>query len=190
MKISSISSIENSKVFCEKFFKDSSPFISFDFFKYLEKTGCTNFNVGWEPEHLIIENNRKNLGFIPNFRKQNSNGEYVFDHVFANAHHQIGKNYYPKYLSAIPFTPVTKNKIIYGEKEINTKQLVMLLKKHCVEKKISSFHFNFINKKNSEALDNEGFYQRTGIQYYWYNKNYKNFNCFLNNLKSKKKKIL
>ena len=90
MKIFTISSIENSKFFCEKVFKDSSPFISYDFFKYLEKTGCTNSNTGWEPEHIIIESNKKNIGFIPNFRKQNSNGEYIFDHVFANAHHQIG----------------------------------------------------------------------------------------------------
>ena len=61
MKISTISSIENNKIFCEKFFKDSSPFISYDFFKYLEKTGCTNSNTGWEPEHIIIENNKKTL---------------------------------------------------------------------------------------------------------------------------------
>ncbi|MAI30016.1 MAG: hypothetical protein CBC84_002715 [Pelagibacteraceae bacterium TMED124] len=188
MKISTISSIEDSKTFCEKFFEDSSPFISFEFFKCLERTGCTNFDTGWEPEHLIIENNRKSIGFIPNFRKQNSNGEYIFDHVFANAHHQIGTNYYPKYLSAIPFTPVTKNKIIYSEKEIDTKQLSEVLKKYCTEKKISSFHFNFIDKKKSELLDTHGFYQRTGIQYYWYNRNYENFSCFLKNLKTKKRK--
>ena len=76
MKISTISSIENNKIFCEKFFKDSSPFISYDFFKYLEKTGCTNSDTGWEPEHIIVESNKKIIGFIPNFRKKNSNGEY------------------------------------------------------------------------------------------------------------------
>ena len=188
MKISAISSIENIKNYCKKFFKDTSPFISYDFFKYLEKTGCTNSDTGWEPEHIIVENNKKVIGFIPNFRKQNSNGEYIFDHVFANAHHQIGINYYPKYLSAIPFTPVTKRNIIYGEKEITIKQLTELLKNHCIEKKISSFHFNFIDKKNSDILNFEGFYQRIGIQYYWYNKSYENFSCFLDNLKTKKRK--
>ena len=188
MKISAISSIENIKDYCKKFFKDASPFISYDFFKYLEKTGCTNADTGWEPEHIIVENNKKIIGFIPNFRKQNSNGEYIFDHVFANAHHQIGINYYPKYLSAIPFTPVTKTNIIYGEKEITIKQLTELLKNHCIEKKISSFHFNFIEKKNSDLLNLEDFYQRTGIQYYWYNKSYENFSCFLDNLKTKKRK--
>ena len=116
MKISTVTSIENSKVFCEKFFKDSSPFISFDFFKYLEKSGCTNTSTGWEPEHILIESNKKKIAFIPNFKKNNSNGEYIFDHVFANAYHQIGKNYYPKYLSAIPFTPV-KKKILSMAKE-------------------------------------------------------------------------
>ena len=188
MKIFTISSIENSKIFCEKYFKDSSPFISYDFFKYLEKTGCTNFITGWEPEHIIIKSNKKEIGFIPNFKKQNSNGEYIFDHVFANAHHHIGINYYPKYLSAIPFTPVSKKNIIYGEKEINTKQLAELLKNHCIEKKISSFHFNFIDKKNSDTLNSEDFYQRIGIQYYWYNRYYKSFECFLDSLKTKKRK--
>ena len=188
MKISTISSIEKNKNFCEKFFKDSSPFVSYDFFKYLEKTGCTNSNSGWEPEHIIIHDNGEKIGFIPNFKKQNSNGEYIFDHVFANAYHQIGINYYPKYLSAIPFTPVPKEKIFYGEKELNTTQLTDLLKKYCLEKKISSFHFNFIDKKNSELLNKEDFYQRLGIQYYWYNKSYKNFNCFLDELKTKKRK--
>ena len=60
MKISTVSSIENIKVFCEKYFRDSSPFISYDFFKYLEKSGCTNTITGWEPEHILIENNTKN----------------------------------------------------------------------------------------------------------------------------------
>ncbi len=188
MKISTVSSIENSKVFCEKFFKDLSPFISYDFFKYLEKSGCTNTNTGWEPEHIIVESNKKNIAFIPNYKKNNSNGEYIFDHVFANAYHQIGKKYYPKYLSAIPFTPVTKKNIFYGEKEIDIKQLTELLKNHCIEKEISSFHFNFIDKKNSDILDSEGFYQRIGIQYYWYNKCYENFSSFLDNLKRKKRK--
>ena len=98
------------KIFVKKFLE----FITIYFiriFKYLEKTGCTNFNSGWEPEHLIIKNNNENIGFIPNFKKQNSNGEYIFDHVFANAYHQIGVNY-PKYLSGIPFTPVPKEKNI------------------------------------------------------------------------------
>ncbi|MAZ46154.1 MAG: hypothetical protein CMM98_01055 [Rickettsiales bacterium] len=188
MKISTISSIEDSKDFCKKFFNDSSPFISFDFFKYLEKTGCTDLNTGWEPDHIIIKNNNKEIAFIPNFKKQNSNGEYIFDHVFANAHHQIGINYYPKYLSAIPFTPVSKKKIFYGEKEINTKKLTDLIKKYCIEKKISSFHFNFIDKENSNLLNTENFFQRLGVQYYWYNKNYKTFDCFLDNLKTKKRK--
>ena len=188
MKISTISTIENNKSFCKKFFTDSSPFISYDFFKYLEKTGCTNIYSGWEPEHIIIKNNTEDIGFIPNFKKQNSNGEYIFDHVFANAYHQVGENYYPKYLSAIPFTPVPKEKIFYGEKKINISQLTKLIKKHCIEKKISSFHFNFIDKKNSELLNKESFYQRLGIQYYWYNKSYENFSCFLDKLKTKKRK--
>ena len=119
MKISTISSITKSENFCKQFFNDISPFISFDFFEKLELSGSTNFDSGWIPEHLILEEKNKIVGFIPNFRKLNSNGEYVFDHIFANAYNHIDQKYYPKYLSAIPFTPVTKQRFIYGEKNMD-----------------------------------------------------------------------
>ena len=187
MKISTISSITKSENFCKQFFNDISPFISFDFFEKLELSASTNLNSGWIPEHLILEEKNKIVGFIPNFRKLNSNGEYVFDHIFANAYNHIGQKYYPKYLSAIPFTPVTKQRFIYGEKNMD-KLLYQDLINFFKKKNVSSFHVNFLQKKSSEVLKKYGFTQRVGIQYYWRNKSYTSFDCFLNNLKSKKKK--
>ena len=122
MKISTVTSIDRVQDFCKENFHDNNPFISYDFFKLLERSECTNLVTGWIPQHIILEE-EKIIGFIPNFKKLNSNGEYVFDHIFANAYHQLGLNYYPKFLSAIPFTPVNKQGFIYGKKNFNKKNI-------------------------------------------------------------------
>ena len=113
MQFSTVSTIKDLKSFCSKNLKDEPPFINFDFFYYLEITNCTGKHAGWVPEHIIIKENNSIIGVIPNFRKFNSYGEYVFDQIFENAHHQLGFEYYPKYLSAIPFTPVTRKRFFY-----------------------------------------------------------------------------
>ena len=188
MKFKTISSILEIKDFCKRSFSDITPFINFEFFLDLEQSNCTNKETGWIPEHIVVEQNNTIIALIPNYKKSNSNGEYVFDHIFANAHHQLGLNYFPKYLSAIPFTPVSREKFIYQDKEINKKELISNLLFFFEEKKISSFHINFINKVNSDLLNNLGLDQRLGIQYFWYNKSYKNFENFLSSLKRKKRK--
>ena len=188
MKIRTISSINELKEFCEKSFHDKPPFINFDFFINLEKTKCTYQKSGWIPEHIVIEKKKSIIAIIPNFKKFNSNGEYVFDHIFANAHHQLGINYFPKYLSAIPFTPVSREKFIYPKEKIDNEELLNNLKDFLMKKEISSFHINFINKKNSNLLNTYGFTQRLGIQYFWYNHLYKDFNDYLSKLKRNKRK--
>ena len=189
MKIFTISSIEEVKLFCKKNFFDISPFISYEFFRELETSKCTSQNNGWSPEHLVIKNKDVLVGIIPNFKKNNSNGEYVFDHIFANAYSQIGKNYYPKYLSAIPFTPVKRNKFFYTDKsKISLENISKNLISFFLKNKISSFHINFIDKNMSDKLNQQKFSQRLGMQYYWYNESYNTFDCFLSSLKRTKRK--
>ena len=189
MEIVAISSIEEIKLFCKKNFFDISPFISYEFFRELETSKCTSQGNGWSPEHLVIKSNDVLIGIIPNFKKNNSNGEYVFDHIFANAYNQIGKKYYPKYLSAIPFTPVKRNKFLYTDNsEISLKNISKHLISFFSKKGISSFHINFIDKIISDELNKQNFSQRLGMQYYWYNKSYKTFDCFLSSLKRTKRK--
>ena len=113
MQINTVDSINQIKKFCSENFTDKNPFISYDFFELLEKTHCTVNVKGWIPEHIIIKDKNKLVGLIPNFRKLNSYGEFVFDQIFENAFYQIGKNYFPKFLSTIPFTPVTRNNFLY-----------------------------------------------------------------------------
>lgn len=188
MNLNTVPSIEEIKKFCTANFIDESPFIDFDFFKKLETTKCTTLETGWIPEHIIIKEKTKLKGIIPNYRKLNSNGEYVFDHIFANAYNQLGIKYFPKFLSAIPFTPVNRNKFYYGSEEFDLEVLSKSIIDLLLKKKIPSFHINFLEKNISNKLKEYNFIQRLGIQYYWYNNSYKSFECFLSSLKRKKRK--
>ena len=188
MKISTISSIEQIKAFCKTNLNDKSPFINYEFYKTLEITQCTNIETGWIPEHIVLKNNGELKGVIPNFRKLNSNGEYVFDHIFTNAYNQLGIKYFPKYLSATPFTPVKREKFVFGNEKFDLSILSKLIFELLIRKKIPSFHINFIEKNVSDELKKFKFMQRLGIQYYWYNRSYKTFECFLSSLKRKKRK--
>ena len=188
MKISTVSSIEQIKAFCRSNLNDKSPFIDYEFYKTLETSQCTNAETGWMPEHIVIKSINKVIGVIPNFRKFNSNGEYVFDHVFINAYNQIGLKYFPKYLSATPFTPVKREKFIFGNKKVDLKVLSELIFELLLIKKIPSFHINFLEQNVSNDLKKLKFLQRIGIQYYWYNRSYKTFECFLTSLKRTKRK--
>jgi predicted N-acyltransferase len=187
MQINTVDSINQVKKFCNENFRDKNPFISYEFFELLEKTNCTVKSKGWIPEHIIIKDKNKLIGLIPNFRKLNSYGEFVFDQIFENAFYQIGKDYFPKFLSAIPFTPVTRNNFLYHSHEVNDAELFSKLKVFLQKKKISSFHINFIDKIISTKLK-KYFHQRVGIQYHWKNNKYKSFDHFLSHLKSRKKK--
>jgi hypothetical protein len=156
----------------------------------MEKTKCTNFNSGWLPEHIIIKDKKEIIGFIPNFKKLNSFGEYVFDQIFENAYHQTNSEYFPKFLSATPFTPVTRAKFVYSSKRLDNQKILNLLIKFLKKREISSFHANFINFETSNFLEKHDFYKRVGIQYHWKNRSFKDFNDFLNSLKSRKKKSI
>ena len=188
MNLSTVSSIEEIKNFCKKNLNDYSPFIDYEFYKRLETSKCTSLETGWVPEHIVIKKQNKLAGVIPNYRKFNSNGEYVFDHIFVNAYNQLGLQYFPKYLSATPFTPVKRKNFFYSDRKIDLNTLSQSIVEFLLQKKIPSFHINFIEKEISNKLKENGFLQRLGIQYYWYNNSYKTFDCFLSSLKRKKRK--
>ena len=184
-QIKSISDINKSK--WQNLIKETNPFLSYDFFYAMEKSGCTSVSSGWEPNHFIIKSNESIVGLIPNFKKNNSYGEYIFDQSWANAYASIGIRYYPKFLSAIPFTPINSNKFFF-DKNIENKFILQKLKEHLEKENISSCHFNFINKEQSCLLNNKDFLTRKGIQYHWHNNNYHSFDDFLDSFKARKKK--
>ena len=90
----------------------NSPFLNINFFKALEESKSIGENTGWVSFPIVAKNNNKIVGFMPIFLKEHSYGEYVFDHSWADAFQQHGLNYYPKMISAIPFTPLTGQRLV------------------------------------------------------------------------------
>ena len=169
------------------------PFLQYEFLYALEKSNSANSKTGWQPYHYIEQENDKIIALCPLYIKNHSFGEYIFDHSWADAYHRYGINYYPKLQSAIPFTPVTGDRIVLNKsvKDKRAKQVQVINNMIEEAKKInvSSLHFNFINDaSNWNGIDN--IMVRSGIQFHWNNNEYKNFNDFLNDLSSRKRKII
>ena len=169
------------------------PFLQYEFLYALEKSNSANSKTGWQPYHYIEQENDKIIALCPLYIKNHSFGEYIFDHSWADAYHRYGINYYPKLQSAIPFTPVTGHRIVINKsvKDKKGKQVQVINNMIEEAKKInvSSLHFNFVNDaSNWNEINN--IMVRSGIQFHWKNNEYKNFNDFLNDLSSRKRKII
>ena len=168
------------------------PFIQYEFLFALEesKSACTQ--TGWKPHHYIEYNeNSEIIAICPLYLKNHSYGEYIFDHAWADAYHRHGLNYYPKLQSAIPFTPVTGDRIFINKKIKNKKnkkkEIVNSIIKEAKRLNVSSAHFNFIKNPNEWDAE-ETIMIREGIQFHWQNNNYKSFDDFLSTLSSRKRK--
>jgi len=184
---------------CANFIDDNrnigNPFLSHEFFSCLEESGSVSKETGWISQHILLfEEGNSLIGILPNYLKNHSWGEYIFDQVFANAWENAGGKYYPKLLSAIPFSPVAGERFLikkgYSRKFVIEKLLDALedLKKFY---KVSSAHINFINKPQLKiALKNKFWFERNNIQFHWRNQNYENFEHFLSKLSSSKRKTI
>ena len=162
-----------------------SPFINYDFLSALEQSHCVSKITGWQPKHLASFSNEKLNGFMPLYLKDNSQGEFVFDHSWSYALNRTGRNYYPKLVSAIPFTPCETEKII-GEK-INSlfiNEVVDLMNSENIE----TWHILFPDEMLKDDLQKNNFIERNGYKFVWKNKNYSNFDDYLSIFKSRQRK--
>ena len=171
------------------------PFTSYDFLNSLEMSESVTAKTGWNPQHIIIKNNTGNIiGASPNYLKMHSYGEYIFDHAWANAFENAGGQYYPKLLSAIPFTPATGPRILIDPKNSdNNKIFELIIKMFEVivqNNNLSSAHINFITDNLNKKLNNEKWIKRKGLQFHWHNRDYSSFDDFLSKLKSSKRKAI
>ena len=151
--------------------------------------------TGWNPQHIIIKNNTGNIiGASPNYLKMHSYGEYIFDHAWANAFENAGGQYYPKLLSAIPFTPATGPRILIDPKNSDNNKIFQLIIKMfeviVQNNNLSSAHINFITDNLNKKLNNEKWIKRKGLQFHWHNRDYNSFDDFLSKLKSSKRKAI
>ncbi|MBL6686691.1 MAG: N-acetyltransferase [Pseudomonadales bacterium] len=174
--------------FAEKEGVPRDPFLSYAFLSALEESGSVSNEVGWMPYHLLLENEDQSpLGVMPLYVKGHSQGEYIFDYSWADALERAGGRYYPKLLSAIPFTPVTGRRIL-AETSEQEQALVMGAAQMAEELNISSVHVNFLDEHAWRRRGDEGWLLRTHKQYHWQNQDYGSFDDFLSCLSSKKRK--
>jgi len=165
----------------------SSSFLSYEFHNALESSGSVGKKSGWIPFPIIAKADRNIVGFMPIYLKEHSYGEYVFDWSWAEAFHKSGLNYYPKMISAVPFSPITGNRVIAKDLDIK-KMMIKSLEKILLDHKISSCHILFPNQQDAELFKEMGWLQREGVQFRWENKDYDSFEKFLSNLSHNKRK--
>ncbi|MDC1111883.1 GNAT family N-acetyltransferase [Alphaproteobacteria bacterium] len=171
------------------------PFTSYEFLNSLETSNSVSTKTGWTPKHILVKNAANNLiGASPNYLKMHSYGEYIFDHSWANAFQNAGGQYYPKLLSAIPFTPATGPRILLSPQKNNNDEILKLIigtyEQLVKNNNLSSAHINFITKQLSDTLNKRNWIKRKGLQFHWYNKKYHSFDDFLDKLKSTKRKAI
>ena len=168
-----------------------SPFLNYDFLSALEKYDCVGEATGWIPMHLRIDDESGIAGFMPLYLKYNSYGELVFDWSWADAFHQQNIPYYPKLVSAIPYTPVTGPRLLTRADLERTKLISFIsewLQNFLAEKGFSSFHCLFAEIDEIESFQQQGMVRRLGCQFHWRNNNYESFEHFLSFFASRKRK--
>jgi len=174
-----------------------NPFISYDFLNSLEISRSVGQGTGWAPRHLLVrEGTGQILACMPLYLKGNSHGEYIFDWAWAEAFERAGGQYYPKLLSAVPFTPVTAPKLLIADavpqalRSTLHHHIAQTLVQLCKQAHLSSIHVNFVSQDEAKGLDEFGFLHRLGIQFHWPNDNYATFDDFLGRLTSRKRKAI
>ena len=175
----------------EQAFSSGYPFLKQRFLQGLESSGSTNGDSGWQNCHLALFDDEKSIAMAPGFLKSHSYGEYVFDWSWADAWHRSGLDYYPKLVTAIPFTPATGPRIWT---EANTSDalpsFINAVTDWCESEKISSWHILFPEEETSSALSELGLVQRMTTQFHWFNRGYTHFDDFLAEFNSRKRKAL
>lgn len=166
------------------------PFLSWDFLDALETSGCAVAETGWGPRHLIAEDDEgRVLGVMPLYVKGHSYGEYVFDHAWADALERTGGAYYPKLLTAVPFTPATGRRVLSPDALVR-EALVKAGRHAARELGLSSWHILFADAPTQTTLTEAGLLSRQDIQFIWEDEGYGDYEGFLAALSSRKRKAL
>jgi predicted N-acyltransferase len=167
-----------------------NPFVCWDFLQAAEESGSASNKTGWAPVHLIARDEAgKAVGAMPLYLKTHSQGEYVFDHSWADALHRAGGRYYPKLLSAAPFTPANGPRLLTAD-PLAEGALIEAGINVAERLRASSLHITFVEEAQAKRLERLGMMLRTGLQYHWANNGYASFDDFLAALSSQKRKTL
>ena len=158
--------------------KANNPFEDFSYLRAMEQSNSASEKSGWIPDHLGEIKNKKLISFLPLYKKSNSYGEFIFDHQWANALNRAGRNYYPKLLTAIPFTPCEGDRILAKDEQSKLNLIDAGINKMKTEE-IESWHILFPNESGRSVLRKRDFIERYNYRFTWENKNFNDFDNFL-----------
>jgi len=169
---------------------DENPFVSHAFLLALEESGSTGGRSGWQAQHLALRDPGGGLvGCAPMYAKSHSQGEYVFDHGWADAFERAGGQYYPKLQVAAPFSPVPGPRLLIRPGSgLPRGAMAQALRQACEALDLSSVHVTFCTEADWITLGEAGWLQRIGVQFHWHNAGYATFEDFLGALASRKRK--
>ncbi|MDJ0748956.1 MAG: GNAT family N-acetyltransferase [Woeseiaceae bacterium] len=169
---------------------DVYPFLRHAFLSLAESTGSVTPDAGWTPRHLVLEDGGRLRAVMPLYEKTHSWGEFVFDWAWAQAYEQAGLDYYPKLVSAVPFTPAPSPRILRADPDDNTaaQRLIDAAIDLARDTGCSSFHMLFPSAGEIPLLEKAGLLLRKDCQFHWHNRNYRSFDNFLATFTSAKRK--
>jgi predicted N-acyltransferase len=166
---------------------EANPFLSYAFLHAMHESGSASEDTGWQPQYLTLWQDDMLAAALPMYAKFHSYGEYVFDWAWADAYRRNGHEYYPKLLSAIPFTPVTGARLMAHTDEARATLLKALVDVQQASA-LSSTHILYPPADQALQLEASGFMLRSGVQFHWQNEGYADFEQFLDTLDQKKRK--
>jgi len=164
-----------------------NPFLRYAFLHAMHESGCASADSGWQPQYVTLWQDDVLAAAMPLYVKWHSYGEYVFDWAWADAYQRHGLEYYPKLLSAIPFTPVTGARLLARDADACA-ALIAQLQQVRANPAVSSMHVLYPPEEQAEALQDAGFMLRSGVQFHWNNPGYASFEEFLDSMERKKRK--
>ncbi len=164
----------------------ADPFLRHAFLTALEESGSVGGRSGWTPLPILVEESGKPVAATPAYLKAHSQGEYVFDHGWADAWQRAGGDYYPKLQIAVPFTPCPGRRL-FGS---SPQALLAAAEAIVRENGLSSAHATFIAAAEVAEFEARGWLIRDGVQYHWFNRGYASFEDFLATLSSRKRKAV
>ena len=161
------------------------PLISHRFLSLFEDSGSVGGDSGWSPLPILVDRNGRTIGAAPAYLKSHSQGEYVFDHGWAEAWDRAGGNYYPKLQVSVPFTPCPGKRLLGDPSPV-----LAALESIATQNQLSSAHITFLTDEEAAAAEARGWLVRDGVQYHWHNRGYADFDAFLAVLLGRKRKAI
>ena len=194
MKIHFIESIKNiDETIWNNLVDSDYPFMQHSFLLSLEESKCVGEGTGWYTFHLVVKEEEDVIALMPMYIKTDSHGEFIFDWSWADAFYRNGLDYYPKLVSAIPFTPASGPRLCVLDESKRTHITSLIkegLEEISIELGISSAHILLPEKKELSSYVDSGFSTRTSYSFHWFNNNYSDFDDFLKELTSRQRKNL